>query len=189
MKFGLPGIEPGPYPPHEQILPLYYSPLKCVGAPRIELGPHAPKACILPIYYAPPFGRGAENRTRFSRTRIAYTTGVLRPEKLNYRSISDINQLIMTFKRTKENFICEHCGETVVGNGYTNHCPVCLWSKHVDIDPGDRAEACSGMMEPIDTRIKNKELGIRQRCIKCGFERWNRIEKGDNQELLTTPTQ
>ena len=24
------------------------------------------------------------------------------------------------------------------GNGYTNHCPKCLWSKHVDINPGDR---------------------------------------------------
>ena len=31
---------------------------------------------------------------------------------------------------------------------YTNHCPRCLYSKHVDINPGDRAEQCDGMMEP-----------------------------------------
>ena len=24
-------------------------------------------------------------------------------------------------------------------NGYTNHCSQCLWSKHVDINPGDRS--------------------------------------------------
>lgn len=95
----------------------------------------------------------------------------------------------MTFKRTIENFACEHCGEAVVGDGYTNHCPSCLWSKHVDIDPGDRAEECLGMMEPIDTRIKNKELGIRHRCTKCGFERWNRVEVNDNSVVITSLSQ
>jgi Zn finger protein HypA/HybF involved in hydrogenase expression len=48
------------------------------------------------------------------------------------------------FKRTIEDFTCEHCGEQVTGNGFTNHCPQCLWSKHVDIDPGDRLALCGG---------------------------------------------
>ena len=53
------------------------------------------------------------------------------------------------FNRKKENFVCENCGEKVEGNGYTNHCPNCLWSKHVDINPGDRAETCHGLLKPI----------------------------------------
>ncbi|MFN2146641.1 MAG: RNHCP domain-containing protein, partial [Anaerolineales bacterium] len=35
------------------------------------------------------------------------------------------------FQRRIEYFICEHCGAEVSGVGFTNHCPVCLWSKHV----------------------------------------------------------
>ena len=50
-----------------------------------------------------------------------------------------------TFIRKTEDFICEHCGREVRGNGYTNHCPYCLWSKHVDINPGDRAAGCGGL--------------------------------------------
>lgn len=42
------------------------------------------------------------------------------------------------FTKTVEDFICAHCGTHVRGNGYTNHCPECLWSKHVDNNPGDR---------------------------------------------------
>lgn len=39
-----------------------------------------------------------------------------------------------------ESFICEHCHKKVEKLGYTSrdHCPYCLYSKHVDITPGDR---------------------------------------------------
>ena len=54
---GLPGIEPGPHPPHGCILPLYYSPcsvrLYTFGVPGIEPGSHEPESCILPLYYTP----------------------------------------------------------------------------------------------------------------------------------------
>ena len=53
------------------------------------------------------------------------------------------------FQRNIENFRCEHCEAFVIGDGYTNHCPQCLWSKHVDINPGDREELCNGMMKPV----------------------------------------
>ncbi|HYC79501.1 MAG TPA: RNHCP domain-containing protein, partial [Candidatus Binatia bacterium] len=53
------------------------------------------------------------------------------------------------FQRTPENFVCENCGTKVSGNGYTNHCPNCLYSKHVDNNPGDRLNKCHGLMEPI----------------------------------------
>jgi hypothetical protein len=45
------------------------------------------------------------------------------------------------FQRTIEDFECERCRMLVTGSGFTNHCPACLWSKHVDVHPGDRQAA------------------------------------------------
>jgi len=69
------------------------------------------------------------------------------------------------FKRTKENFTCENCGFLVEGDGYTNHCPRCLWSKHVDINPGDRCSNCFGMMEPIDVFVKSLVTRVDHRAV------------------------
>jgi predicted RNA-binding Zn-ribbon protein involved in translation (DUF1610 family) len=88
------------------------------------------------------------------------------------------------FKRTIEDFVCEHCGETVIGNGFTNHCSQCLWSKHVDIDPGDRAEECGGMMRPVEVQKKGKEYAIVQVCEKCGFTRVNKAQKEDSFDMI-----
>lgn len=88
------------------------------------------------------------------------------------------------FKRTIEDFTCEHCGEVVVGNGFTNHCPQCLWSKHVDIDPGDRAEECGGMMRPIEVQKKGKEYIIVHKCEKCSFTRANKAQKEDTFDMI-----
>ena len=88
------------------------------------------------------------------------------------------------FSRTKENFICENCGKEVVGNGYTNHCPHCLYSKHVDINPGDRDSNCGGIMEPVDVEIKNGDYVIIHQCKKCGFIRKNKMCTNDNFETL-----
>ena len=79
------------------------------------------------------------------------------------------------FTRRKEDFTCENCGEFVIGDGYTNHCPKCLWSKHVDINPGDRRESCGGLMEPVDMELKHGWPVVTQRCVKCGFERRNKV--------------
>ncbi len=89
-----------------------------------------------------------------------------------------------TFQRTKEDFVCEHCGAEVKGNGYTNHCPHCLYSKHVDINPGDRAENCGGLMEPIDLELKDGRYILVHRCQKCGFVRRNKICEQDNFESV-----
>jgi rubrerythrin len=88
------------------------------------------------------------------------------------------------FTRTIEDFTCEHCGADVKGNGYTNHCPKCLWSKHVDVNPGDRAEGCGGMMEPIGAIKKGKGYVITHQCKKCGFERINKLLPEDNFDML-----
>ena len=72
------------------------------------------------------------------------------------------------------------------GNGYTNHCPECLWSKHVDVFPGDRAEVCHGLMEPIGQEIKAGSHDILYRCVKCKIERRNKVAKEDNRDILAT---
>lgn len=88
------------------------------------------------------------------------------------------------FTRKIEDFVCEHCGAKVKGAGYTNHCPRCFWSKHVDINPGDRQETCLGMMEPIGIEERGGEYIILHRCIKCGFEKKNKSSKDDDFEVL-----
>ena len=88
------------------------------------------------------------------------------------------------FSRKEEDFICEHCGTKVQGNGYTNHCPHCLYSKHVDINPGDRAADCHGLMEPIDIEQKDGKYIVVQQCQKCGFIRRNKIESSDDFEAV-----
>ncbi|MBI5457194.1 RNHCP domain-containing protein [Candidatus Kaiserbacteria bacterium] len=86
----------------------------------------------------------------------------------------------MGFKRTVEDFTCEHCGTYVKGDGYTNHCPKCLWSKHLDVEPGDRAAVCGGMMEPIALEGTTPKYRIIQRCLRCKVERPIGISKGDD---------
>ena len=88
------------------------------------------------------------------------------------------------FIKNKEDFVCEKCGTKVIGNGYTNHCPECLWSKHVDVFPGDRAGKCGGLMEPVRVEVKNKEYIIIHKCQKCGLERPNKAVKEDNFQML-----
>lgn len=90
----------------------------------------------------------------------------------------------MSFIRQKENFACGHCGAAVVGNGYTNHCPVCLWSKHVDVDPGDRASTCGGLMEPIRVVAKGDGFVVTHRCVVCGHEKKNKASPQDDAKAL-----
>ena len=90
----------------------------------------------------------------------------------------------MSFKRTVEDFVCEHCGNHVVGDGYTNHCPQCLWSKHVDVNPGDRAAACGGLMEPIALEGSTGKYRIIQRCLKCAIIRPIVVAKNDDMKAV-----
>lgn len=84
------------------------------------------------------------------------------------------------FTKKKEDFVCENCGTFVVGNGFTNHCPNCFFSKHVDINPGDRLCDCCGLMEPIEISQKDGVFVILHRCIKCGFSRKNKVSDKDD---------
>jgi len=88
------------------------------------------------------------------------------------------------FQRTIEDFTCDHCGYHVTGNGYTNHCPQCLWSKHVDVNPGDRQAACNGMMKPIAVEMKGGTYVITHRCQTCGKEMRNKSADDDNVDAI-----
>jgi predicted amidophosphoribosyltransferase len=88
------------------------------------------------------------------------------------------------FKRKIEDFVCENCGKEVKGNGFTNHCPHCLWSKHVDINPGDRESLCQELMEPIKVEKEGEEYILIHKCMKCGYEKRNKVSKEDNFEEI-----
>ena len=48
-----------------------------------------------------------------------------------------------------KDFICKVCGRLVTAEGagsqHRNHCPNCLSSQHLDVEPGDRAADCGGV--------------------------------------------
>ncbi|MDE2312421.1 MAG: RNHCP domain-containing protein [Patescibacteria group bacterium] len=88
------------------------------------------------------------------------------------------------FTRTKENFVCEHCGASVLGTGYTNHCPKCLFSKHVDVNPGDRAEVCGGLMRPVGYELQKGQYVLIHQCEKCGVVKRNKTAPGDSVDAL-----
>lgn len=75
------------------------------------------------------------------------------------------------FRKNDGGFVCLYCGRTVPPLGYTsrNHCPFCLFSLHVDIQPGDRANPCRGLLRPVKTEPDPKKgFVIVHRCEKCG---------------------
>jgi len=88
------------------------------------------------------------------------------------------------FQRRKENFACGHCGYKVIGNGYTDHCPKCLYSKHVDIHPGDRKQICQGLMRPIGVVQVHGEYIILYKCLNCNLVRRNKAAAEDDLEQI-----
>jgi RNHCP domain len=88
------------------------------------------------------------------------------------------------FKRTVEDFICESCGRNVSGNGYTNHCPYCLYSKHVDENPGDRRAECGGLMKPVAIETRAGHFIVVHKCRKCGVHKRNKSAAADSREQL-----
>ncbi|MGH3981064.1 MAG: RNHCP domain-containing protein [Pseudonocardiaceae bacterium] len=88
------------------------------------------------------------------------------------------------FARRREDFTCLHCGTQVRGSGYTNHCPACLWSRHVDVAPGDRAADCGAAMQPVGALSEHDGLVVVQRCVACGHTWRNRIATADDRDAV-----
>lgn len=91
------------------------------------------------------------------------------------------------FTKIDEEFVCENCGKRVKKLGYTSrdHCPFCLYSKHVDINPGDRQAECHGELEPIGAEIDSKKgYVIIYKCKKCGAIKRNKAAIDDDTDLI-----
>lgn len=85
------------------------------------------------------------------------------------------------FAKNDSGFICAHCGREVLPlrKSSRNHCPFCLWSLHLDENPGDRASDCGGEMEPVGA-LPDARQGfiVVHRCLKCGAVRKNKAAYG-----------
>ncbi|MBL8745250.1 MAG: RNHCP domain-containing protein [Phycisphaerae bacterium] len=86
-------------------------------------------------------------------------------------------------------FTCIHCRNLVsadaFGTRHRNHCPMCLWSRHLDEEPGDRACPCAQPMQPVAIEVRRDgEWSLVHRCTGCGLLRTNRIAGDDNAMSL-----
>ncbi len=91
------------------------------------------------------------------------------------------------FVKNDESFVCINCGKIVEKLNYTSrdHCNYCLYSLHVDITPGDRANECKGLLVPINVvETSNKGKVIIYKCKKCGKEVKNIVAKDDSEEEI-----
>lgn len=84
-----------------------------------------------------------------------------------------------------EGFLCRSCGRQVIpegaGSKHRNHCPHCLASVHLDVQPGDRQADCGGVMEPIAVWVrKGGEWAVIHRCKRCGALSSNRVAADDH---------
>ena len=100
------------------------------------------------------------------------------------------------FLKNDSGFICAACGKEVLPLGYTsrNHCPFCLSSLHVDVNPGDRANECRGILRPVSA-VPDAKKGyiIIHRCERCGKTVRNKAaheakEQPDSLKLLISLT-
>lgn len=94
--------------------------------------------------------------------------------------------MMKKFTMKNENFICEHCGKSVEKSTYTarDHCPYCLFSKHVDINPGDRQNTCHGLLQPISIEKYKSTYKIIYKCERCHQQHKNIVEKDDDMNLI-----
>ena len=98
-------------------------------------------------------------------------------------------------------FKCRHCGcyvstaRPLAGVGNRNHCPYCLWSRHLDLfEAGDRLAACKAPMRPVGLTLKNSrnkyaraasgELMLVHLCTDCSRLSINRIAADDHPEAI-----
>ncbi len=90
------------------------------------------------------------------------------------------------FNELDEGFICEKCEKKVNPLIYSSrdHCPYCLYSKHVDINPGDRNNECMGLLKPIEIEKFKDTYKIVYKCEKCKEIHKNIIAKDDDMNEI-----
>ncbi len=93
-------------------------------------------------------------------------------------------------RRDDGSFRCGQCRLDVStrapGTAHRNHCPNCLWSRHLDDDhPGDRDADCGSLMEPIAITVRGDgEWVLVHRCGGCDEIHLNRTAADDNPLIL-----
>jgi len=92
------------------------------------------------------------------------------------------------FTHMNDSFTCEVCGKENPPAEKTcrNHCRNCLYSKHVDINPGDRSENCKGVLKPVGVDLAGDGTPgkIVFKCQKCGSIRRNKVADDDDRDEL-----
>lgn len=90
------------------------------------------------------------------------------------------------FNMIDESFICENCNKEIEKLQYSarDHCNYCLYSKHVDIYPGDRANNCLGLLEPMGIEKYKNTYKIIYKCQKCGELHKNIMATDDNFDKI-----
>lgn len=91
------------------------------------------------------------------------------------------------FNMIDEKFVCEKCHKEVDKLNYSarDHCNFCLYSKHVDINPGDRLNSCKGLLIPIGVEKFKDTYKIIYKCEKCKELHKNIMAIDDNfDEIL-----
>jgi len=93
------------------------------------------------------------------------------------------------FSKNDGGFVCINCKKEIPPLGYTsrNHCPHCLHSLHVDLNPGDRKNPCRGILKPISSEPSTDlKIGytINFKCEKCGAKTRNKSARDDEKKLL-----
>ena len=92
-------------------------------------------------------------------------------------------------RRAPDAFRCRNCGLDIPaeapGTAHRNHCPSCLWSRHVDHVPGDRAADCGAAMEPVAVSSRSGgEWALVHACRGCRTVHLNRVAGDDNALAL-----
>lgn len=93
----------------------------------------------------------------------------------------------MSFIKNDNGFICVNCSKKVEKLKYTSrdHCNHCLYSIHVDIEPGDRKNDCKGILIPINVIVNSKKgKVIEYRCSKCKSIIKNIVADDDNEDAI-----
>ena len=90
------------------------------------------------------------------------------------------------FHELDEGFVCENCGKKVGPLVYSSrdHCPYCLYSKHVDINPGDRENTCLGLLKPIDIEKYKDTYKIIYQCDRCRELHKNIMARDDDMDKI-----
>jgi len=86
-------------------------------------------------------------------------------------------------------FTCKNCDAVIfpLTNGsYRNHCPICLYSLHMDNKIGDRKNNCHGLMKPYKIQYNGKKgWQIVHKCKRCGAKKLNRIAPDDMDAVIS----